>query len=334
MQPFAYTRVASSQEAIRLGAREGARFLGGGTNLVDLMRLDVEAPDELVDLAGGEPDGIERLADGGVRIGAGVRNADLAHDAYIRQAYPVLSQAVLSGASAQVRNLATTAGNLLQRTRCVYFRDAAMPCNKRDPGSGCPAQDGYNRNLAILGTSAHCLASNPSDMSVAMLALDAGLQLSSSAGERTLPLAGFHCLPGNTPERETRLKAGELITHVCLPAPPADAGMLYVKLRDRASFEFALASAAAVVAVADGRIRHVRLALGGVGTVPWRAHHAERELLGHAPGPALFDAAARTELAAAQLRDGTRFKGELARRCIVHALERAVAMSGRGRATP
>lgn len=331
MQTFTYERARDTAHAVAMAAaattaQQGAevRFLAGGTTVLDLMKLDVERPQTLVDITALGLDEIGATDTGGLRIGALVRNADLAHDARIQRDYPVLSQALLAGASGQLRNMATTAGNLLQRTRCVYFRDTAMPCNKRIPGSGCPARDGFNRNLAILGTSDQCLAANPSDMNVALVALEASVHVVGPKGERVLPMRELHRQPGATPQIETSLQPGELITHVSLPAPARQAGACYLKLRDRASYEFALASAAVVARLDGGRLAEIRIALGGVGTVPWRAERAEQALVGAAPDRTTLLAAADRELASAQPRDGNRFKVELARRCLVQAVLTAV----------
>ena len=327
MESFQLTRAQSLQDAIRGGslshtAHQGAdvRFLAGGTTLVDLMKLRVERPHHVIDISALPLGDIEVLADGGVRIGAMVRNADLAHHETIERDYPVLSQALLSGASAQLRNMATTGGNLLQRTRCLYFRDTAMPCNKREPGTGCSAIGGYNRNLAILGTSEHCIASNASDMNVALVALDATVHVQGSAGERSVPIRDLYTLPGDTPHIETVLQPGDLITHVSLPALAHAARSTYLKLRDRASYEFALASAAVVASVVDNRIEFISIALGGVGTRPWYASEAVALLQGQAPDVDKFRAAADVVLAQAVPQSENGFKIELARRCLVHAL--------------
>lgn len=331
MDSFQLTRAQSPQDAIRAAAasataQQGAdvRFLAGGTTLVDLMKLRVERPRHVVDISALPLADIEVLADGGVRIGAMVRNTDLAHHERIQRDYPVLSQALLSGASTQLRNMATTGGNLLQRTRCVYFRDTAMPCNKREPGTGCSALGGYNRNLAILGTSEHCIASNASDMNVALVALDATVHVQGSAGERSIPIRDFHTLPGDTPHIETVLQPGDLITHVRLPAPPQAARSMYLKLRDRASYEFALASAAVVASVVDNRIDFIRIALGGVGTKPWYASEAVALLQGQAPDVDGFRLAADAALAGAVPQSENGFKVELARRCLIHALSTVI----------
>ena len=327
MELFQLSRANDVQDAIKAGAaahtaQQGAdvRFLAGGTTLLDLMKLNVERPGRVIDISRLPLNGVEPQPDGGVKIGATVRNADLAHHALIRDAYPVLSQALLAGASAQLRNMATTGGNLLQRTRCVYFRDTAMACNKREPGSGCAAISGFNRTLAILGVSDACIASNPSDMNVALTALEAVVHIQGMQGERSVAIDDFFLLPGTTPERETVLEPGDLITHVTLP-PPAEGGRsLYLKLRDRASYEFALASAAVVVTVTDGRVSHARIALGGVGTKPWRSREAEAALVSATPDAASFRRAAADALAGARPQSGNAFKVELAQRCLVHAL--------------
>src|SRR5712671_587446 len=286
MNPFEFIRARDPAAAVATAARartaqQGAdvRFIGGGTTLLDLMKLNVETPARVIDINRLPLDKVEATPDGGLKIGATVRNSDLAHDPTVQRDYSVLSQAILAGASAQLRNMATTAGNLLQRTRCAYFRDVAMPCNKREPGTGCPAITGSNRMLAVLGTSEHCIASNPSDMCVAMAALEATIYVEGSKGRRSIPFAGFHLLPGDTPHRETVLEPGDLITHVTLPAPVKGSKQFYLKLRDRASYEFALASAAIVIGVAGGNVTHARIALGGVGAEPWRSLEAEAALV-------------------------------------------------------
>ncbi len=332
MENFQISRADDVASAIRAGtlsntAQQGAsvRFLAGGTTLIDLMKLDVERPLQLVDIGRLPLDRITRREDGGVDIGATVRNADLAHHAHIQSTYRVLSQALLSGASAQLRNMATTGGNLLQRTRCVYFRDPAMACNKRAPGSGCDAIGGFNRNLAVLGTSNACIASNPSDMNVALTALEARIHIHGAGGKRAIAIDDFFVLPGDTPDRETVLNSGDLITHVSLAAPVAGMRSTYLKLRDRASYEFALASVAAIVAVDDRKMSHVRIALGGVGTKPWRACEAEAVLIGQTPNERLFRQAAEAALADARPQSENGFKVELAKRCIVQALKDATS---------
>lgn len=332
METFQLSRANNARAAIAAGAtsataQQGAqvRFLAGGTTLLDLMKLNVERPMHVVDISHLPLDRIEPMPDGGVKIGSTARNADLALHPLIREPYAVLSQALLAGASAQLRNMATTGGNLLQRTRCVYFRDSAMPCNKREPGSGCPAMQGFNRTLAILGTSDACIATNPSDMNVALTALDATIHVEGTGGARSVAIGDFYLLPGTTPQCETVLSAGDLITHVTLPPLPAGSRSLYLKLRDRASYEFALASAAVVLRIDSGRIAHARVALGGVGTKPWHAVEAEAVLHGAAPDVATFEQAADAALANAKPHSQNGFKVELARRCIVHALTRVTA---------
>jgi xanthine dehydrogenase YagS FAD-binding subunit len=334
MKKFQLMRVANSAQAIASAAKattaqQGAevRFIGGGTTLIDLMKLNVEHPQTLVDINHLPLDKIEALPDGGLTIGAVVRNSDLAHHPLVRKNYAVLSEALLSGASAQLRNMATTGGNLLQRTRCMYFRATDMPCNKREPGSGCAAIGGANRSLAILGTSEQCIATNPSDMNVAMAALEATIHVRGSKGERSIPIADFHVLPGSTPQRETVLDPGDLITHVTLPAPAAGSRSLYLKLRDRASYEFALASAAVVITVASGKVTRARVALGGVGTKPWRSTEAEGELTGQAATEAVFRKAAEAALREAKPQSENGFKVELARRCLIHALKLATQIA-------
>src|SRR5262249_23600645 len=287
MHSFEFIRPADVDGAIATANRTGAgaagadfRFVTGGTTLIDLMKLNVETPGRVADINRLPLDKIDKTADGGLRIGATVRNSDLANDATVKRDYSVLSQAILSGASAQLRNMATTAGNLLQRTRCAYFRDTAMACNKRQPGSGGPAITGSNRALAGLGASEHCIAAHPSGMCVAMAALAATVHQKGRQGGRASAVGDFHLLPGNTPQRETVVEAGELITHVTLPPPVAGSKQVYLKLRDRASYEFALAAAAVVLSLEGDRITRARVALGGVGTKPWRSPEAEATLTG------------------------------------------------------
>jgi xanthine dehydrogenase YagS FAD-binding subunit len=331
VQTFEFTRPADAEGAVALAsasttAQQGAeiRLIAGGTTLVDLMKLSVETPKRLVDINRLPLDRIEVLPGGGLRIGAIVRNSVLANDLTIKRDYPVLSQAILQGASAQIRNMATTAGNILQRTRCVYFRDAAMPCNKREPGSGCPAITGHNRMLAILGTSEHCVATNPSDMCVALAALEATVQIQNKDGVRTVPFADFHLLPDDTPQRENVLEPGDLITQIELPAPLTQSQQIYLKLRDRASYEFALASAAVILQIEGGKIVVARIALGGVGTKPWRVREAEAALVGQAANETSYRAAAEVAMRDAKPQSQSGFKVELAKRCITHALRTAV----------
>ncbi|MES2405479.1 MAG: xanthine dehydrogenase family protein subunit M [Pseudomonadota bacterium] len=327
MEPFAFSRATDPAQAIKVAAaastaQQGAevRFVAGGTTLIDLMKLDVEMPSRVVDINHLPLAEVERTPDGGLKIGALVRNSDLANHADVQRDYPVLSQALLAGASGQLRNMATTGGNLLQRTRCVYFRDTATPCNKREPGSGCSAIDGYNRNLAVLGTSGHCIASNPSDMNVALTALQATIVIRGAKGERKVPIGEFFLLPGDTPQHETVMQPGDLITHVLLPPPQPGARSHYLKLRDRASYEFALASAAVLVASDGGTIRYARVALGGVGTKPWRSPEAEQALIGKSANRATFAAAADAAMRDAKPQSQNSFKIELAKRCVISAL--------------
>ena len=323
MHAFQYTRPTDAAAAAKaVGADPRATFLAGGTGLVDLMKLDVETPAAVVDVNRLPLAEVEQLPDGSVRVGANVRNSDLAYHDLIRKGFPVLSEALLSGASAQLRNMATTAGNLLQRTRCYYFRDVHSPCNKRQPGSGCAALDGFNRIHAVLGTSDQCIATHPSDMSVAMVALDATVRTRRADGtERTIPITDFHISYGDDPARETVLDHGELITAVDLPATPRAARSHYLKVRDRASYAFALASAAVAVEL-DGRtIRSVRVALGGVATKPWRSTAAEAALVGEPATDATFAAAAEAALRDAVPRQHNGFKIELAKRTLVRALQ-------------
>ena len=330
MQEFMFTKAGSVADAIRAGgtsltSRQGAtaRYIAGGTTLLDLMKLNVETPAVLVDINRLPLSQVEQESNGGVRIGAMVRNSDLAHHSLIQKQYPVLSEALLAGASAQLRNMASTGGNLLQRTRCMYFRDTVWACNKRAPGSGCSAIQGSNRMLAILGTSEHCIATNPSDMNVAMAALEAKIHVTGMAGTRVIPISEFFLMPGTTPQRETVLEAGDLITHVTLPPPTPGSRSLYLKLRDRASYEFALASAAIVAVVKDGKVSYLRIALGGVGTIPWRATETEEMLLGETPTKDNFRRAAEAALHHAKAQTQNSFKIELASRCITHALSLA-----------
>lgn len=320
MTPFQYQRATDAAEALALADAGRCRFIGGGTNLVDLMRQNIETPAALVDVSR-MPASIEEEGDGGLVIGAAVRNSALAAHAVVRARYPMLSRALLGGASAQIRNMATVGGNLLQRTRCAYFYDAAgSNCNKRTPGAGCDAIGGFNRNHAILGTSEHCIATHPSDMSVALAALDATVHVSGTDGTRHIRLVDFHQLPGTTPDIETVLRPGELITAVSIAPSAAAAHSRYRKVRDRASYAFALFSIAAGLDVADGRIRDVRIAFGGVAAKPWRATRAEQILRGAVPSRENFLRAAEAELAAAKPTEANAFKIELAKRTMVAVL--------------
>ncbi|TYK52879.1 FAD binding domain-containing protein [Actinomadura decatromicini] len=317
MRPFTYERATSAEDALNRHNGD-AYYLGGGTNLVDLMRLGVETPTRIVDVAHLPYDQIQLNPDGGVLIGAAVTNSALAADRTVREGHPMLAQAVLAGASGQIRNLATVGGNLLQRTRCSYFQDIAKPCNKRDPGSGCPAIEGEHHNLAILGHSQACVATHPSDMAVALAALDALVHIRGRAGARVVPIEDFYRLPGDAPERDTVLEPGDLITAVEVPPPGMPSR--YRKVRERASFAFALVSIAASLDVVGGLVRDVRLALGGVAHKPWRARRAEEELRGALATPDAFRRAADAELAEAEpLRDNA-YKVPLARNLIVQTL--------------
>jgi xanthine dehydrogenase YagS FAD-binding subunit len=321
MNPFTYARAEQAEEAVRLGTRESAKYLGGGTNLVDLMRETIERPASLVDVTG-LPAAIEDTPGGGMRIGAAARNSAVAEHREVRKRYPVLSRALLSGASGQIRNMATVGGNLLQRTRCVYFYDDdGSRCNKREPGKGCDAIEGFNRMHAILGASPSCVATHPSDMCVALAALDATIRLHGAGGERTVPLLEFHRLPGETPHIETVLQPGELIVAVELPALPWAKRSTYRKVRDRASYAFALVTVAVALDVKDGVVQDVRLALGGVAPKPWRALQAEAALRGKPAIVDSFQTAAEAELAEAKpLRDNA-FKVDLAVRTITAVLQ-------------
>ncbi len=334
MNEFHFNRATTLAQAVQAGSKSSTaqlgatvRFVAGGTNLVDLMKLQVEHPEQVVDINSLPLNKVERVSGGGLRIGALVRNSDLAHDPIVTRDYAVLSQALLSGASPQLRNMATTGGNLLQRTRCVYFRDIAHECNKRNPGSGCAAMEGHNRMLAILGTSDSCIATNPSDMNVALTALEATVQIQGVKGQRTVPISEFFLLPGSTPNRETVLEPGDLITSVTLPAPSPGTRSVYLKLRDREAYEFALASAAVVATVDGGTLRRARVALGGVGTKPWRSAEAEQALEGKPVGSATFRAAAEAALRDAKPRSENAFKVELSKRCLVRALTLATTQA-------
>jgi xanthine dehydrogenase YagS FAD-binding subunit len=328
MKPFEYLRPGSIAEAVAAGAMPGAAYLAGGTNLLDLMKGEVSLPERLVDITRLPGlDCVEAAADGGLRIGALVRNATLAHDPGFARAYPAVAEALLSGASAQLRNAATVGGNLLQRTRCAYFYDPASACNKRQPGSGCDARDGENRLHAVLGWSEHCIATHPSDFCVALAALGAVVEIAGPAGTREVPLEEFHRLPGDAPERETVLEPGELVTALRLPPDAAGfaAHARYIKLRERTSYAFAVVSAAAALRLEDGVIAEARLALGAVALKPWRAHGAERLLAGQVPGPEAFRRATALALEGATPSGDNGFKIELARRIALRALLLAAA---------
>jgi xanthine dehydrogenase YagS FAD-binding subunit len=319
MNPFQYEHAPDVSAALAAGARAGAQYLGGGTNLIDLMRETIEHPDVLVDVTGLSRD-IEETKGGGLRIGAGVKNTAVAADRRVRERFPLLAQAILAGASAQIRNMATVGGNLMQRTRCLYFYDDAARCNKRTPGEGCDARDGFNRNHAVLGASESCVATHPSDMCVALSALDAVVMVRGKNGSREIPLTAFHRLPGDTPQVDTVLEPGELIIAVTLPPNGIAPRSSYRKVRDRASYAFALVSVAAGLEMEGGKIKDVRIALGGVAHKPWRAERAEAALRGRPATEAAFRQAAEAELASAQpLRDNA-FKIELATRVIADSL--------------
>jgi len=324
MNNFAYSRAADVDDAVRqIAAEPTARFIAGGTNLIDLIKEDVVRPTRLIDITRLPLRTVEETADGGLRIGALVPNSDLAWHPQVERRYPLLASAILAGASAQLRNMASTGGNLMQRTRCYYFYDVATPCNKREPGSGCAAISGLNRMHAILGTSEHCIATHPSDMCVALAALDARVRAVGGAGERTIPFASFHRLPGNAPERDTNLQADEIITAVELPAKGFAVNYSYLKIRDRLSYAFALVSVAAALELAGDTVKEARLALGGVAHKPWRDREAEDALKGKPATPDNFLRAADTLLRGARGFGGNDFKIELARRAVVRALGQA-----------
>jgi xanthine dehydrogenase YagS FAD-binding subunit len=321
VRPLSYARATDVDSAIAaVREHRDSAFLAGGTTEVDLVRQNVLRPGLLVDINDLPLNRVEDLPEGGLRIGALARMSDVAQAAGVVQRFPVISQALLLGASAQLRNMASMGGNLCQRVRCSYFRDVTSPCNKRDPGSGCAALDGFNRGHAILGTSDNCIATHPSDVAVALVAVDAVVHTRGLAGERAIPIDEFFLLPGDTPEREHPLEHGELIVAIEVPATPVARRSVYLKFRDRESYEFALVSVAAAVGIQDGAITDVRLALGGVGTKPWRARRAERRLLGQPAGATSFAEAAGQELAAARPRPLNAFKVELVQRAIVRAL--------------
>ena len=323
MKPFSYTRAGSAPEAAHAAMAPEAAIIAGGTNLLDLMKLQVETPSRLVDITRTGLGAIEETGDGGLSIGALVTNADCAADERVRRDYAALSRAILAGATGQLRNKATTGGNLMQRTRCYYFQDPAARCNKREPGSGCDALDGLNRIHAIHGFSGHCIATHPSDMAVGMLALDATVEVQGPHGKRTLRLEDFHRLPRDTPHLETNLEPGEVITAVLLPAPVAGSHQLYRKARDRASYAFALASVASVTTMKEGAFDHVAFAFGGIAPTPWRNHDVEDVLKGEAPSPALFERAADALMDGAKGHGHNDFKIPLTRRLFIAALNDA-----------
>jgi xanthine dehydrogenase YagS FAD-binding subunit len=325
MIPFDYTTAENVESAVRAGTVASTRYVAGGTTLIDLMKLGVERPTHVVDLnplvrRDASLGAVADLPNGGLRLGGLAHMSDVAWDARVRERYPMVSQSLLLAASGQVRNMATMAGNILQRTRCPYFRDTATACNKREPGTGCSAIHGINRGQAVLGTSEHCIATHPSDLAVALTALDAVVQVRGSSGPRAIPFAEFHVLPGAHPERETVLRPGDVITSIDIPPVAFARRSLYLKVRDRASFAFALASAAVALDVQSNTIRGARVALGGVGTKPWRSHEAERALIGRPANAATFHAAADAALAGARPQSQNAFKIELAKRTLVRAL--------------
>jgi xanthine dehydrogenase YagS FAD-binding subunit len=324
MRSFDYAKPLTPGGAVKLGQEASTRFIAGGTNLLDLMKLDIERPEHLVDITGLKLDRISETPDGGLSIAAMVTNSDLAAHAFVRSAYPALARAILAGASAQIRNKASVGGNLLQRTRCFWFYDGASACNKREPGSGCAAFGGFTRNNAILGASEHCIATHPSDMAVALAALDARVKvLGADGAQREVPVADFHLLPGARPHIETVLAPGELILSVELPPVPAGARQVYRKVRDRASYAFALVSVAAVVSVKDGKIASAALAFGGVAAKPWRDSRAEAALIGKAPSTEAFEAAADLLLKDARGQGANDFKIPLLRRTLIATLRDA-----------
>jgi xanthine dehydrogenase YagS FAD-binding subunit len=327
MMPFAFVRTKNNESAIKECSSKDAKFIAGGTNLVDLMKLDIEKPQKLVDINHLSLDKIETLPNGNILIGALVKNSEVAHHPDIIKYFPVLSEAILSGASPQLRNMASTGGNILQRTRCYYFYDVAFPCNKREPGSGCSAITGFNRNHAILGISDRCIATHPSDMCVALMALDVIIHTQALKGVRKIRFSEFHLLPGDTPQFENVLQPGELITAIEIPAMHFSSMSCYLKVRDRASYEFALASAAVMLDINGSTIQQSRIALGGVGTKPWRSVAAEKILHGAHPDKEAFRRAAEVALREARPQKYNPFKIELAKRTLVRALTTASEMT-------
>ncbi len=328
MREFGYVRPSLTVDALMaVAGTPGAHYLGGGTNLVDLMKLGVESPGLLVDVTALPYDFVEEGPRGGLRVGSGVRNSDLAASMAVRRRYPALAQAVLAGASGQLRNMATVGGNLLQRTRCSYFQDVTKPCNKRAPGSGCPARHGEHHNLAILGASPSCVATHPSDMAVALAAFDAVVHVEGPAGPRQVPLSELYRWPGDEPQHETTLDPGTLITAVELPALPLAANSRYRKARERASYAFAIGSVAAALAVADGVVVDVRVALGAVAPMPWRAHRAEQALRGGPATEQAFKQAADAELVQAQPLRDNRYKIPLLQNLMVRTLSELLETS-------
>jgi xanthine dehydrogenase YagS FAD-binding subunit len=327
MNNFTYSRASSVTDAVQKASGDrNAMFIAGGTNLVDRLKVFLDEPSQLIDITRLEMKRIEKMANGGLRLGALVTNTAVADNADIRRDYPILARAILSGASQQIRNVATVGGNLLQRTRCPYYYDTAFPCNKRQPGQGCPAISGINRMHAILGASDQCIAVNPSDMNVALAALDAVVDVVGPKGKRQIPFTDFHRLPGNTPQRDANLEVGELITSVILPPVPFAKSGVYLKLRDRTSYAFALISVAAAINVTDNRIQDVRLAIGGVAHKPWRSTEAEKFLIGKTAETTTFQQAAEIALKGATPLSHNAYKVELAKR----AIRRALTVSAKG----
>ncbi|HEY9003997.1 MAG TPA: xanthine dehydrogenase family protein subunit M [Mucilaginibacter sp.] len=327
MEPFKFLRAESDASALTAAHSRDTKYIAGGTNLLDLMKLDIETPSQLVDINRLPLNQVEELPNGGVRIGALVKNSDLAYHPAIKQKYPVLSEALLAGASPQLRNMASVGGNLMQRTRCPYFYNTDFACNKRMPGSGCAAIDGYNRSNAVLGTSDKCIATHPSDMCVALSALGATIHVQGEGGTRIIPFNEFHLLPGQTPHLEHSLKPGELITHVNIPAIPYASRSHYLKVRDRQSYEFALASAAVILNIKNGRIENAHIAMGGVGTKPWRSAAAEKALIANTANEQNYRKAAEAALGEAKGHKDNAFKIELAKRTLVRALKITGGMS-------
>ncbi|GAB3540216.1 xanthine dehydrogenase family protein subunit M [Pontibacter brevis] len=323
MRSFTYTRAKDTANAVDAVSAGDAKFIAGGTNLLDLMKIQVERPSHLVDITRLALDTIEETDEGGLRLGALVTNADTAYHEQVEKRYPILSHAILAGATAQLRNMATDAGNLLQRTRCYYFYDTDTPCNKREPGTGCSAINGYNRDLAILGTSEHCIATHPSDMAVALAALEAKVRVTGKNGERVIPLAEFHRLPGDTPHIDTNLETDEIITAIDLPVKGFPDHYTYLKLRDRASYAFALVSVAAALGLEGDTVKEARIALGGVAHKPWRVPSAEAMLQDQPATRENFEKVAEAYIQGAKGYGHNDFKIELAKRAIVRALEQA-----------
>jgi xanthine dehydrogenase YagS FAD-binding subunit len=327
MNKFTYASVSTTDAAIaEMDEHDSPKFIAGGTNLLDLMKVNVENPDHLINITQIAHNKIEDNLNGGLRLGALVTNADTAWNEQVEKRYPLLSKAILAGASPQLRNMATNGGNLMQRTRCYYFYDTATPCNKREPGSGCSAIGGYNRILAILGTSEHCIATHPSDMCVALAALGATINITGINGDRTIPIADFHRLPGDRPDLDNTLEAGDIVTSIDLPAQGFNTNYAYLKVRDRASYAFALVSVAAALTLEGNQIKEARLVLGGVAHKPWRSADAEAALINQEATVSTFEKAAAIALEGAKGYGDNTFKIELAKRAIVRALKQAAGL--------